>query len=138
WKVALRQDRDQLNALFMMARGVDPKHDAKLFELKRLIMDKVLKPYNGDNKKVLVFTAFSDTARYLYDNLLEFAKHEVKLNIALVTGSETKSTFGANDFNSILTNFSPVSKERSKRPNMKQEGQIDLLIASDCISEGQN
>ena len=138
WKSALRQDRDQLNALFMMARGVDPKHDAKLFELKKLIMDKVLKPYNGDNKKVLVFTAFSDTARYLYDNLVDFAKHEVKLNIALVTGSETKTTFGANDFNSILTNFSPRSKERSKRPHMKQEGQIDLLIASDCISEGQN
>ncbi len=87
---------------------------------------------------MLVFTAFSDTARYLYDNLLEFAKHEVKLNIALVTGSEAKTTFGANDFNSILTNFSPRSKERSKRPNMKQEGEIDLLIASDCISEGQN
>ncbi|MEZ4808584.1 MAG: helicase-related protein [Flavobacteriales bacterium] len=138
WKAALHQDRDQLNTLFMMARGVDPKHDAKLFELKRLIMDKVIKPFNGNNRKVLVFTAFSDTARYLYDNLLEFAKHEVKLNIALVTGSETKTIFGSNDFNSILTNFSPISKERSKRTNMKQEGQIDLLIASDCISEGQN
>lgn len=138
WSEALRQDRDQLNTLFMLARGVDPKHDAKLFELKKLILDKVLKPFNGDNRKVLVFTAFSDTARYLYDSLLEFAKHEVALNIALVTGSETKTTFGANDFNSILTNFSPKSKERSKRPNMKQEGQIDLLIASDCISEGQN
>jgi hypothetical protein len=69
---------------------------------------------------------------------VDFAKHEVKLNIALVTGTETKTTFGANDFNSILTNFSPQSKERNKRPHMKQEGQIDLLIASDCISEGQN
>lgn len=142
WKQALREDRDQLNTLFMLARGVDPKHDAKLFELKRLIMDKVMKPFNGakgqENKKVLVFTAFSDTAKYLYTNLLDFAKHEVKLNMALVTGTETKTTFGESDFNSILTNFSPVSKERSKRPNMKQEGAIDILIASDCISEGQN
>jgi superfamily II DNA or RNA helicase len=138
WKEALVKDREQLNELFLLARGVDPKHDAKLFELKKLIVDKVLKPYNGDNKKVLVFTAFSDTAKYIYENLLDFAKHEVKLNIALVTGSETKTTFGHNDFNSILTNFSPRSKERSKRENMKQDGQVDLLIASDCISEGQN
>ena len=144
WKVALKKDRDQLNELFLLARGVDPKHDAKLYELKKLIMDKVLKPYNPGsspgqvNKKVLVFTAFSDTAKYIHENLMDFAKHEVKLDIALVTGSETKTTFGHNDFNSILTNFSPRSKERSKRENMKQDGGIDILIASDCISEGQN
>jgi len=138
WKAALVQDREQLNELFLLARGVDPKHDAKLFELKKLIMDKVIKPFNGANKKVLVFTAFSDTAKYLYENLIDFAKHEVGLKMALVTGSETKTQFGASDFNSILTNFSPRSKERNKRPSMKQEGEIDILIASDCISEGQN
>lgn len=138
WKQALRQDRDQLNTLYMLARGVNPDDDAKLLDLKKLIIAKVMKPFNGANRKVLVFTAFSDTAQYLYENLLDFAKHEVKLNMALVTGTTTKTLFGANDFNSILTNFSPVSKERSKRPHMPQEGEIDILIASDCISEGQN
>jgi superfamily II DNA or RNA helicase len=138
WKVALQQDRDQLTELFLLARGVQPKDDAKLHELKKLIAAKAIAPFNGTNKKVLVFTAFSDTAEYIYTCLEDFAKHEVNLNIALVTGSGAKTTFGANDFNSILTNFSPRSKERSKRTTMKQDGEIDLLIASDCISEGQN
>jgi len=143
WKEALKQDREQLNELFLLARGVDPKHDAKLYELKKLIAKKAITPFNTapngkPNKKVLVFTAFSDTAEYIYESLLDFAKHEVAMKIALVTGSGTKTTFGANDFNSILTNFSPHSKERSKREQMPQEGEIDIIIASDCISEGQN
>ncbi|MBP9081317.1 MAG: DEAD/DEAH box helicase [Flavobacteriales bacterium] len=138
WKEALRLDRDQLNELFLLARGVDAKHDAKLFELKRIIMDKAIQPFNDANKKVLVFTAFADTAHYIYDSLQDFARHEVKLNMALVTGSGTRTQFGANDFNSILTNFSPASKERNKHRGMPTEGEIDILIASDCISEGQN
>jgi ERCC4-related helicase len=109
-----------------------------------LIASKAYKPLNpgldptkGGNKKVLVFTAFADTAEYLYDNLKEFVKHELGLHMALVTGTNNKTTFGKNDFNTILTNFSPLSKQRNQRSSMPQDDDIDVLIASDCISEGQ-
>ncbi len=87
---------------------------------------------------MIVFTAFSDTASYLYDNLQAWAKNEFGLNLALITGSYTKTTFGKNEFGNILTNFSPLSKHRARKAPMPQEGEIDLLIATDSISEGQN
>jgi hypothetical protein len=89
---------------------------------------------------VLVFTAFADTAAYLYNCLQVWAKNELGINIAMVSGGsvENKTTFGKNEFNQILTNFSPVAKQRSKMRSMPQDGEIDLLIATDCISEGQN
>jgi len=88
----------------------------------------------------LVFTAFADTAVYLYDSLMEWTKEDLGINVAIVSGgsTENKTTFGRNEFNQILTNFSPVSKNRAKIKNMPQDGEIDLLIATDCISEGQN
>jgi len=138
WLAVLRKDRDTMKKLLGVAEAITPQRDAKLEDLKLLITRKAYKPLNGQNKKVLVFTAFADTAEYLYDNLKDFVKPELKLDIALVTGNTNKTTFGKTDFNTILTNFSPLSKQRASRVNMPQEGGIDVLIASDCISEGQN
>ncbi len=87
---------------------------------------------------MIVFTAFSDTAEYLYENLKNWVNTELGLNIGLVCGNLTKTTFGTNKFAHILTNFSPRSKNREKSKSMPQSGEIDILIATDCISEGQN
>lgn len=138
WLKDLEADRQALNQLYNFAVAVTPDRDAKLKDLKQLIAGKVSKPINGRNKKVLVFTAFADTAKYLYDSLLPWAQNELKINIAMVAGSENKTTFGRNEYSNILTNFSPVSKNRHLMKSMPQDGEIDLLIATDCISEGQN
>ncbi len=145
WKRDLKKDRTQLIAIHEKAAAVTPDRDAKLQELKRLIYDKVNRPINDDNRKVLVFTAFSDTAQYIYTNLKDWVSEELGLHSALVSGTgDNRTTFNLpgytrqTDFLSILTNFSPRSKLRDKMPNMPQEGGIDILIATDCISEGQN
>ncbi|MBN2702697.1 MAG: hypothetical protein JXR23_00660 [Pontiellaceae bacterium] len=145
WKKDLKKDLKQLIAIHEKAAAVNPDRDAKLQELKALIAEKAHNPINDGNRKVLVFTAFSDTADYLYDNLADWIRKELGLHIALVSGSEeNKTTFAPKgfsrqtDFISILTNFSPRSKHREKMPQMPQEGEIDILIATDCISEGQN
>lgn len=145
WKEDLEEDRKQLAAIHDRAAAVTPDRDAKLQELKRLIQEKANAPINDANRKVLVFTAFSDTARYLYGSLKDWVTEELGLHCALVTGAgDNRTTFKPSgyarqtDFISILTNFSPCSKLRAKMPNMPQEGGIDILIATDCISEGQN
>jgi SNF2 family DNA or RNA helicase len=149
WLEALHHDKQQLNTLLLQAKDVSPERDAKLAELKRLVADKVHNPTENKlghpNRKVLVFTAFADTAEYLYRNLHEWAHRELGIHVALVTGAgENKTTFQPKgyhqhtEFNHILTNFSPISKERAKRSTLPQEGEINLLIATDCISEGQN
>jgi hypothetical protein len=149
WLRDLKKDRDQLHLLYLNAKDVTPERDAKLAELKEHISKKVRKPEKNrsgePNRKVLVFTAFSDTAEYLYENLHKWAREELGIHAALVTGSGTnRTTFqpagfeSHTEFNHILTNFSPRSKRRAKNPKMPQDGEIDLLIATDCISEGQN
>lgn len=151
WKAAMQEDKDQLYELLLRAKDVDANRDAKLKELKSLIKKKVNNPSitktGTENKKVIVFTAFADTAKYLYENLEQWAKEELRVNIALVTGgSENKTTFKpkgfseSTEFNHILTNFSPISKRRSSQKTMPkdEDGEIDILIATDCISEGQN
>jgi len=144
WIKDLKRDRDQIHLLELVAREVTQERDAKLADLKGLIESKVRHPTTDKlgrpNRKVLVFTAFADTASYLYDALKDWAHKELGINLALVSGGsvENKTTFGKTDFNQILTNFSPVSKQRAKMKSMSQEGEIDLLIATDCISEGQN
>jgi SNF2 family DNA or RNA helicase len=149
WLKALRKDKQQLNGLYLQAHDVTPERDAKLAELKEIIAAKVRKPtvnkQGKTNRKVIVFTAFADTAEYLYEQLHEWARNDLGVHAALVTGGgENRTTFQPKgyrqhtDFNHILTNFSPISKRRSKIQSMPQEGEIDLLIASDCISEGQN
>lgn len=144
WLEDLKKDRDQLYFLSLAAKEITPSRDAKLSDLKRLIDQKVNFPTtdkNGrPNKKVLVFTAFADTADYLYRSLKDWAQQDMGVHIALVTGGamQNKTTFGKADYSNILINFSPISKERSKMRSMPQYGEIDLLIATDCISEGQN
>ncbi|MFO7902912.1 MAG: helicase-related protein [Pirellulaceae bacterium] len=145
WLNDLKTDKKQLISIHETAAAVTPDRDAKLNELKELIAGKQQSPLNAGNRKVLVFTAFSDTALYLYDCLLPWVRDELGLHVAVVTGSgDNKTTFkpkgfqAQTDFNAILTNFSPRSKHREKMTSMPQEGEIDVLIASDCISEGQN
>ncbi len=138
WLKDLEKDRDALNKLYNFAAAVTPDRDAKLKELKGLISQKVSNHLNPGNNKIIIFTAFADTANYLYDYLKPWVKNELKLNIALVTGSNNLTTFGRNEYNHILTNFSPVAKSRVKMKSMPEHGEIDILIATDCISEGQN
>jgi hypothetical protein len=141
WEQDLKADKEKLEGLLMEAKQITPPRDAKLSDLKEIIKKKINNPINSDNKKLLIFTAFSDTANYLYDNLAKWLESDFGIQSAIVTGSDTnKSTLKAlrrKDFNSILTNFSPRSKEREKiYPQLTDE--IDVLIGTDCISEGQN
>ena len=144
WLRDLERDRIQLEGLSKEAHKITVERDAKLAELKTLIASKVKNPTTNilgqPNRKVLVFTAFADTARYLYEALHDWARQELDIHAALVSGGSVgcKTTFGKADFNHILINFSPVSKSRDKMKTLPQEGEVDLLIATDCISEGQN
>ena len=137
---ALRSDKEQLEKIHGNANNITPDRDAKLKQLKQLISDKVQHPTTNtegkQNRKVLVFTAFADTANYLYDNLHTWATETLNIQSAVVTGTANRTSLGGNDFNEILTNFSPISKERGADDETHPE--IDLLIATDCISEGQN
>ncbi|OYU34062.1 helicase-related protein [Novosphingobium sp. PASSN1] len=142
WAKALQADRARLDALRVSALAVTPPRDAKLADLKKILTDKATNPTtnrSGEaNRKVIVFTAFSDTAEYLYEQLVPFAK-ELGLNAALVTGGgATKATFGKARYQDILINFAPRAKKRAGMKALKQDAEIDLLIATDCISEGQN
>ena len=164
WQKEIKVDLEIIRLLLLMLQSITPEHDSKLQQLISDLKDKFAHPINGNNKKVLVFTAFSDTAEYLYNCLADPIKREYGLNVALVTGDvEARSTLnrrqaeshrtrsngrGAKeegeaklkeklDFNKVLTLFSPISKEREAvYPHLKEE--IDVLIATDCISEGQN
>lgn len=141
WRGYLAKDLDNLNTLLYMLGDITPEHDSKLQMLLDVIREKFANPINGDNRKIIVFTAFSDTAQYLYENIAPLIKERTGLNTALVSGDvEARSTLKLReklDFNKVLTLFSPVSKDRSTLyPNLNEE--IDVLIATDCISEGQN
>ena len=139
WAFDLGGDLGSLSELLVEMQKITPPDDAKLECLKELISRKQKEPINPGNKKILIFTAFSDTAGYLYDNLAPYIKNEFNLHTAKVTGSDRcKSTLKRNyDFQSLLTLFSPVAKEKALI--MPQEpAEIDILIGTDCISEGQN
>lgn len=140
YKQDLEHDRDILLDLLSKSKEIDESRDKKLHELKNVITRKINNPINEDNKKIIIFTAFADTAKYLYKNISVWAKDNYNLNSALVTGSENPKTtikMSRVDLNKVLINFSPLSKEREKvMPEAKEE--IDILIATDCISEGQN
>ncbi len=143
WLLAVRQDRVQLQNLLDHSRPVVPARDAKLARVRELIAARITKPAaNLDGtpvRKVLLFTAFADTARYLYQNLAPWARESFGVHSALVCGGgEYKTSLGKPELEHILTNFSPVSKKRDRQPELPQQEEIDLLIATDCISEGQN
>jgi len=122
---------------------IKPENDLKLISLAKIIENKIENPINDDNKKVIIFSAFADTANYIYTNLAPIIKDKYDLETALVTGSgQNKCTLKTStDFNELLSLFSPMSKrgkEVADEMKVKGEKQIDLLIATDCISEGQN
>ena len=140
WRTGLKADADVLELLTLMVADITPEHDSKLQELLKLVSEKIENPINPGNKKVLIFSAFSDTAEYLYDNVSAYIKNKYGLDTAVITGSiDGKTTikgFRAT-LNNVLTCFSPISKGRDVlMPGSKTE--IDVLIATDCISEGQN
>lgn len=136
WKADLEADLRITNKLLQEMNRVSPEHDRKLQDLKCFIENKLRNPINHGNKKILIFSAFADTVNYLYDNLAKCNKEIHNLETAKITGSDqNKTTLNIdNGFNNILINFSPRSKERKD----KDAPQIDILIATDCISEGQN
>lgn len=140
WKQDLTADKEKLVDLLKKSRVVDAYNDKKLIELKKLIADKIEHPINEKNKKVIIFTAFENTAEYLYENIAEWAKEKFDVHSARVTGGKpNQTTLDLRDksLDSILTNFSPISKDRQKFDE-SPIGEIDILIATDCISEGQN
>ncbi|MER8792339.1 SNF2-related protein [Mesorhizobium sp. M0983] len=141
WKGTLERDRERIVGLADAARLVTPKRDAKLEKLAEILRDKAANPStnrNGEaNRKIILFTAYTDTARYLYEQLVPLAR-ELGLEAALVTGTDCKATFGRAHFQDILVNFAPRAKRRADMKNVDQASEIDLLIATDCISEGQN
>lgn len=143
WQRYLEADLETLSLLTLMLKDITPEHDAKLLQLMADLRNKWANPINEGNKKVIIFTAFSDTAEYLYDTLAEDIKTKHGLNTVLITGSvDARSTLKLKgskglSFNQALTLFSPRSKDKETLyPNI-HEG-IDVLIATDCISEGQN
>lgn len=140
WRDSLVKDAEVLELLTVMVGDITPEHDSKLQELYKIIDKKISNPINEGNKKIIIFTAFADTAGYLYDNVSEYVKSKYGLNTAMVSGSvdgRTTCPKLRGDLNTVLTCFSPISKGRDLFDSIPKED-IDILIATDCISEGQN
>lgn len=140
WRDALEKDRDILELLTLMVGDITPEHDSKLQELLSVIDKKITHPINEGNRKVIIFTAFADTTEYLYTHVSKYVKNRFGLDTAMVSGSvEGKTTCPKlkADLNTVLTCFSPVSKDKELLMP-KDNTEIDVLIATDCISEGQN
>lgn len=145
WLKAVRNDRTQLQFLFEKTQSVTPQRDGKLAALRAIVEAKSRKPTTDRdgkaNRKVLVFTAFADTARYLHKHLDPWARTELNIHTGLVCGDGgNAASLGRTDYDDILTNFAPIAKRRADQaPRFPNQGEeIDLLIATDCISEGQN
>ena len=140
WRDDLQKDRESLEFLLLVLKVITPEHAFKLQALFELIAKKQNAPINAGNKKMIIFTAFSDTAEYLYENVSVYVKQRFGLDTAMITGSEEGRTtikLKRANLNNVLTLFSPISKGRDVlMPGSTQE--IDILIATDCISEGQN
>ena len=140
WRTELQQDADTLELLTLMIADITPEHDTKLQTLLHLLDDKMHNPINEGNKKVLIFSAFSDTAEYLYEQVSKYMKKQYGMNTAVITGTIDGRTTVKGlkaTLNNVLTCFSPISKSRDVlMPGSTTE--IDVLIATDCISEGQN
>lgn len=140
WRKRLSEDSEFLELLSTMVQDITPDHDTKLQTLLQMISSKVCNPFNSNNKKVLVFSAFSDTVNYLYANVAHIVKERFGLDTAMITGTtdgRTTVKLKHIDMNTVLTLFSPMSKDKALlMPNNSNE--IDILIATDCISEGQN
>ena len=141
FKQDLQYDLQIIKSILSSAVKINVERDEKLQTLKEEIKKKVTEPINENNKKVLIFSAFADTATYLYEHLAQWAKEELGVYAGLVTGGSANNRTNlpgcTNEFNNIIVNFSPKSKLRSSRAD-SLEKEIDILIGTDCISEGQN
>lgn len=139
WKQDLVNDQQIFTNLSNEFSKIKPENDLKLIELINTIRNKIDNPINENNKKVIIFSAFADTANYLYENIYRVLKLEYNLDTALITGSGTnKCTLDiSKDYNNLLMYFSPISKNRDILTGCTDK-EIDVLIATDCISEGQN
>lgn len=139
WREDLMEDLEILNKLWDKIVDIRGEKDTKLQRLINILEKKIQEPFNPGNKKAIVFTAFADTANYLFENIREYFKNKYGINTALITGTNRKCTAKKipTDINTILTCFSPQSKSKAQIfPQITDS--IDLLIATDCISEGQN
>ena len=140
WRERLKSDADILSSLMAKVKAITPENDLKLQSLLTLIQNKIEQPINDDNKKILIFSAFADTVVYLFTHFSPFAKQRFGLDSAMITGSvegKTTAPVRRSDMNTILTLFSPRSKD--KQLLMPDDpATIEILIATDCISEGQN
>jgi len=140
WERELKQDHKIISGLLEEVKKITPTKDSKLNNLIKLIENKIENPINGNNRKVLIFSAFADTVHYLYEHVSDYFLKKHELHSASVSGSGSNKTtldIGKNDMNRILTCFSPISKQKEEI-GLKINGDIDILIATDCISEGQN
>ena len=137
WKQDIIKDKQTLTEVRDKVKSITPEIDGKLERIKADIRDKVLNPKkdkkDNPNRKLLIFTTFKDTAEYLYENLSELAS-ELNITRAMVSGDRTQTDCGQNNFNAILTNFAPWGRIRQEIT----DNNIDLIIATDCVSEGQN
>ena len=135
----LDYDIKKIHELLSYAERVTPERDAKLLKLCDFILSKVKNPYNEGNRKILIFAAFADTADYLFEQLSPVLKAQMGLECAEVTGDRNRTyslKLPRTTFEEVLGHFSPVSKELSEED--RKLGEIDILFATDCISEGQN
>jgi len=138
WQEDLRADRGVFQSLYEQARQVTLERDEKLATLKQELHNKVKaapKDKDGrENRKALVFTTFADTACYLFDHLEDWTREELGVHIALVTGGGgNRSSLGETRFMEILARFAPRAHQATV-----DDDEIDILIATDCLSEGQN
>lgn len=141
WRSDLSKDLEILQLLISMVDDITPEYDTKLQVLKETISNKIENPINPDNKKIIIFTAFADTADYLYLQIKNFVKEKFKLHTALITGSvdgKTTAKLNNTNMNTVLTCFAPLAKDKYLLMPDDKETEIDILIATDCISEGQN
>lgn len=140
WGNSLERDKERLDELLALVQGITPEQDNKLHELFALIDNKIQHPLNAGNKKIIIFTAFADTAQYLYEHVSAYAKEKFGLDTAMITGTvDGRSTIPKLrcDFNTVLTCFAPLAKDKALL-FPEDNNDIDILIATDCISEGQN
>lgn len=140
WGNSLERDKERLDELLALVQGITPEQDNKLHELFELIDNKIQHPLNAGNKKIIIFTAFADTAQYLYEHVSAYAKEKFGLDTAMITGTvDGRSTIPKLrcDFNTVLTCFAPLAKDKALL-FPEDNNEIDILIATDCISEGQN
>lgn len=141
FKNDVKYDYDALNEIYDIVSGITPEKDLKLQKIIEIVCDKIEHPINGNNRKILIFSAFADTVKYLYDNIMPIVKEKYGMESAMITGSDIgnlTTISGSKDTDRILTMFAPIAKERDLIFRDEEKYDIDLLIATDCLSEGQN